>query len=103
LFVIDNLRYDQWKTFESEVSNYYKLEKKSLFLYSSYGDPICSKRDFLWFDTTKWKTVSAYWKNDPEEGGKTYMKLSFISATKTLGLNIKEDYFKITNLTAGKK
>jgi hypothetical protein len=28
--VIDNLRYDQWKTFESEVSNYYKLEKKSL-------------------------------------------------------------------------
>jgi hypothetical protein len=27
---IDNLRYDQWKTFESEVSNYYKLEKKSL-------------------------------------------------------------------------
>jgi hypothetical protein len=39
---------------------------------------------------------------NPEEGGKTYMKLSFFSATKTLGLNIKEDYFKITNLTAGK-
>jgi hypothetical protein len=57
--VIDNLRYDQWKTFESEVSNYYKLEK-SPFFYSSYGDPICSKRDFLWFDTTgNGKAVSA--------------------------------------------
>jgi hypothetical protein len=29
------------------------------------------------------KQFPQYWKNDPEEGGKTYMKLSFISATKT--------------------
>jgi ribosomal protein RSM22 (predicted rRNA methylase) len=49
------------------------------------------------------KQFPQYWKNDPEEGGKTYMK-SFLSAQlKRLGLNIKEDYFKITNLTAGKK
>jgi hypothetical protein len=34
--------------------------KKVPFLYSSYGDPICSKRDFLWFDTTgNGKAVSA--------------------------------------------
>jgi hypothetical protein len=26
--------------------------KRSPYFYSSYGDPICSKRDFLWFDTT---------------------------------------------------
>jgi hypothetical protein len=36
------------------------------------------------FDTTgNGKQFPQYWKNDPEEGGKTYMKLSFISATKT--------------------
>jgi hypothetical protein len=32
---------------------------------------------------TPQKQFPQYWKNDPEEGGKTYMKLSFISATKT--------------------
>jgi hypothetical protein len=81
---IDNLRYDQWKTFESEVSNYYKLEKSPLFLYSSYGDPICSKRDFLWFDTTgNGKAVSAILEKRSRRAEKTYMKLSFISATKT--------------------
>jgi hypothetical protein len=26
--VIDNLRYDQWKVFESVVNDYYKLEKE---------------------------------------------------------------------------
>jgi hypothetical protein len=57
-------------------------KRSPLFLYSSYGDPICSKRDFLWFDTRNGKQFPQYWKNDPE-GGKTYMKLSFISATKT--------------------
>jgi hypothetical protein len=46
-------------------------KRSPLFLYSSYGDPICSKRDFLWFDTTgNGKAVSAILENDPEEGGK---------------------------------
>jgi hypothetical protein len=40
-------------------------------------------------------------ENDPEEGGKTYMK-GVSAQLKRLGLNIKEDYFKITNLAAGK-
>jgi hypothetical protein len=35
-------------------------------------------------------------ENDPEE------KQVLSAQLKTLGLNIKEDYFKITNLAAGK-
>jgi hypothetical protein len=45
-------------------------KRSPLFLYSSYGDPICSKRDFLWFDTTgNGKAVSAILE-DPEEAEK---------------------------------
>jgi hypothetical protein len=40
---------------------------------------------------------SQYWKNDPEEGGKK-LKQSFDRSIKTIGINLKEDYFKITSL-----
>jgi hypothetical protein len=79
--VVDNLRYDQWKTFESEVSNYYKLEKKSLFILPTATQ---YARNAIFSGLTPLEMEKPqYWKNDPEEGGKTYMKLSFISATKT--------------------
>jgi hypothetical protein len=39
--VIDNLRYDQWKVFESVVNDYYKLEKNCLLLYPAHGDAVC--------------------------------------------------------------
>ena len=39
-----------------------------------------------------------------EEGGKNLYEAEFLTAhLKRLGLNIKQDYFKITNLAAGKK
>jgi hypothetical protein len=65
------------ESFESEVANYYKLEKKFLTT-PFYSHTICLKRDFLRFDTA-WngKQFPQYWKNDPEEGGKTCMKQSF--------------------------
>jgi hypothetical protein len=95
--VIDNLRYDQWKTF-LKVSNYYKLEKKSLTLFF-LRRPNMPKRYFLWFDTTgNGKTVSQYWKMIPKKVVKLYEAEFFISATKTIGLNIKEDYFKISRI-----
>jgi hypothetical protein len=48
------------------------------------------------------KQFPQYWKNDPEEGGKPIWSWVLSAQLKRLGLNIKEDYFKITNLTAGK-
>jgi hypothetical protein len=76
-------------------------KRSPLFLYSSY-DPICSKRDFLWFDTTgNGKAVSAILEKRSRRRKKLY-EAEFSAQLKRLGLNIKEDYFKITNLTAGK-
>lgn len=104
--VIDNLRYDQWKTFESVVANYYKLEKEVPY-YAILPTATQYARNAIFSGLTPLemeKQFPQYWKNDPEEGGKNLYEAEFLSAQlKRLGLNIKEDYFKITNLAGGKK
>ncbi len=104
--VIDNLRYDQWKTFETVVSNYYKLEKEVPY-YSILPTATQYARNAIFSGLTPLemeKQFPQYWKNDPEEGGKNLYEAEFLSAQiKRLGLNIKEDYFKITSLAGGKK
>ena len=104
--VIDNLRYDQWKTFESVVSNYYKLEKEVPY-YAILPTATQYARNAIFSGLTPLemeKQFPQYWKNDPEEGGKNLYEAEFLSAQlKRLGLNIKQDYFKITNLAGGTK
>jgi CheY-like chemotaxis protein len=104
--VIDNLRYDQWKAFESVVSNYYKLEKEVPY-YAILPTATQYARNAIFSGLTPLemeKQFPQYWKNDPEEGGKNLYEAEFLSAQlKRLGLHIKEDYFKITNLAGGKK
>jgi CheY-like chemotaxis protein len=104
--VIDNLRYDQWKTFESVVSNYYKLEKEVPY-YAILPTATQYARNAIFSGLTPLemeKQFPQYWKNDPEEGGKNLFEPEFLTAQlKRLGLNIKQDYFKITNLAGGKK
>jgi len=104
--VIDNLRYDQWKVFESEVANYYKLEKEVPY-YSILPTATQYARNAIFsglMPLEMEKQFPQYWKNDPEEGGKNLYEAEFLTAQlKRLGLKIKEDYFKITNLASGKK
>jgi len=104
--VIDNLRYDQWKVFENVVGNHYKLEKEVPY-YAILPTATQYARNAIFSGLTPLemeKQFPQYWKNDPEEGGKNLYEAEFLSAQlKRLGLNIKEDYFKITNLSGGKK
>ena len=104
--VIDNLRYDQWKVFESVVGNHYKLEKEVPY-YAILPTATQYARNAIFsglMPIDMEKQFPQYWKNDPEEGGKNLFEAEFLTAQlKRLGLNIKEDYFKITNLAGGKK
>jgi len=104
--VIDNLRYDQWKSFESVVSNHYKIEKEIPY-YSILPTATQYARNAIFSGLTPLemeKQFPQYWKNDVEEGGKNLYEAEFLAAhLKKLGLNIKQDYFKITNLASGKK
>lgn len=104
--VIDNLRYDQWKAMESVVANHYKLEKEIPY-YASLPTATQYARNSIFSGLTPLemeKQFPQYWKNDIDEGGKNMHEAEFLTAhLKRLGLNIKQDYFKITNLAGGKK
>eukprot|EP00731_Ephydatia_muelleri_P033021 g33021.t1 len=104
--VIDNLRYDQWKVFESVIGNHYKLEKEVPY-YAILPTATQYARNAIFSGLTPLemeKQFPQYWKNDPDEGGKNMFEAEFLTAQlKRLGLNIKQDYFKITNLAGGKK
>ena len=104
--VIDNLRYDQWKVFESVVNNHYKLEKEVPY-YAILPTATQYARNAIFSGLTPLemeKKYPQYWKNDVEEGGKNLYEAEFLTAQlKILGLQIKQDYFKIINFTAGKK
>ena len=104
--VIDNLRYDQWKAMESTINNYYKLDKEIPY-YASLPTATQYARNSIFSGLTPLemeKQFPQYWKNDVDEGGKNLFEAEFLTAhLKRLGLNIKQDYFKITNLAGGKK
>ena len=104
--VIDNLRYDQWKVMESTINNHYKLEKEVPY-YAILPTATQYARNAIFsglLPLEMEKQFPQYWKNDVDDGGKNLYEGEFLSAhLKRLGLNIKEDYFKITNLASGKK
>jgi CheY-like chemotaxis protein len=104
--VIDNLRYDQWLAFESVVNMHYKVEKEVPY-YAILPTATQYARNAIFSGLTPLemeKQFPQYWKNDVEEGGKNLYEAEFLTAhLKRLGLNIKQDYYKITNFAAGKK
>jgi CheY-like chemotaxis protein len=104
--VVDNLRYDQWKVIQKSITNHFKIEKE-LAYYSILPTATQYARNAIFAGLLPIeieKKFPEYWKNDPEEGGKNLFEAELLTAQlKRLGLNIKQDYFKITNLNAGKK
>ena len=104
--VIDNLRLDQWKIFESIVLNHYKPEKEVNY-YSILPTATQYARNAIFsglMPLEMEKKFPQYWKNDTEDGGKNLHEADFLNEQlKRLGLNIKSEYFKITNLRDGKK
>jgi CheY-like chemotaxis protein len=104
--VIDNLRLDQWKIFESIVFNHYKVEKEANY-YSILPTATQYARNAIFsglLPLEMEKKFPQYWKNDTEDGGKNLHEADFLNEQlKRLGLNIKSEYYKITNLRDGKK
>lgn len=104
--VIDNLRYDQWKAMEKTINNHYKLEKEIPY-YASLPTATQYARNSIFSGLTPLemeKQFPQYWKNDVDDGGKNLYEAEFLTAhLKRLGITIKQDYFKITNLAGGKK
>nr|WP_297309426.1 bifunctional response regulator/alkaline phosphatase family protein [uncultured Flavobacterium sp.] len=106
LIVIDNLRYDQWKAFEGTVNNHYKIDKEeSYFSILPTATQYARNAIFSGLSPVEMeKQFPQYWKNDTDDGGKNLYEAEFLTEQlKRLRLNIKHEYFKITNLKDGRK
>ncbi|MEW7291931.1 T9SS response regulator signal transducer PorX [Aquimarina sp. 2304DJ70-9] len=105
LVVIDNLRYDQWKSFEPIVNNYYKKEQESSY-YSILPTATQYARNAIFsglMPSEMKKRHPDLWLDDTDEGGKNMHENDFLTAQlQRLGLNIKHEYYKITNERSGK-
>ncbi len=106
LIVVDNLRWDQWKSFEGVISNHYKKEKEEAY-YSILPTATQYARNAIFsglMPSEMEKMHPRYWKNDTDEGGKNLHEADFLNEQiRRLGLSIKWEYHKITNLKAGKQ
>ncbi|MFD2585678.1 PglZ domain-containing protein [Croceitalea marina] len=106
LVVVDNLRYDQWLAFEETLSTFYK-KKKEVPYFSILPTATQYARNAIFSGLTPLdmeKQHPNWWKNDTDEGGKNLYEKEFLGAQlKRLGLDLKWEYHKISNLKQGKQ
>ncbi len=104
--VIDNLRYDQYKVLEPIINNYYKKEEDHDY-FSILPTATQYARNAIFsglMPSEMEKKHPDFWKNDTDEGGMNLYENEFLTAQiKRLGLDIKHQYYKITNLKNGKE
>ncbi len=103
--VIDNLRYDQWKSIEPYISKFYKKETEI---------PYCSilptatqyARNAIFsglMPLDMEKQHPNLWLNDTDEGGKNMNENEFLeSQLKRLRSDFSHEYYKITNERNGR-
>jgi CheY-like chemotaxis protein len=106
LLLIDNLRFDQWRSLRPMLRDYYRVEKEEIF-YSILPTATQYARNSIFsglMPSEIEKKFPKMWLNDDEEGGKNMFEKEFLEAQlKRLGYNEKFSYNKITNIDAGKK
>lgn len=106
LVVIDNLRFDQWRTIQPMVQNLFRIEKERVY-YSILPTATAYARNAIFSGMLPVDMAKVYpelWKNEEEEGGKNLKEVDFLEKQlQYLNLDVKFSYNKILNLTEGKK
>ncbi len=106
LFVIDNLRYDQWKTIEPMIGEYFRLETDELY-YSILPTTTQYARNALFAGMLPLeirKRYPHYWKDEQEEGTKNQFEAELLGEQlKRYGKKTRFSYNKILRQEEGKK
>tara|TARA_B100000809_G_scaffold125699_1_gene123962 strand:+ start:2379 stop:3932 length:1554 start_codon:yes stop_codon:yes gene_type:complete len=104
--VIDNLRYDQWKTLRSILVQDYWIEEEDAF-YSILPTTTQYSRNAIFAGMMPSEIERRYpdkWVNDEDEGGRNLSEKFYIGEQlKRNGLDIKFSYNKVLNESYGNK
>jgi len=103
--VIDNLRYDQWKTLQPMFTDHFRIQEDTCY-YAILPTATNYARNAIFAGLLPSEIEKRFpneWVNDEEEGGKNLHEELFLKDYLTrLRKDIKFSYNKITNLDAGK-
>ncbi len=106
LMVIDNLRFDQWKTIQPLINDYFRVENEEIF-YSILPTATHYARNALFSGLMPSEIAKKYpklWLNENDEGGKNQHEYELlIEYLKRYGKNIKHSFHKILNVDFGRK
>jgi len=104
--LIDNLRYDQWKTISSELAGLYRIIEEEIY-FSILPTATQFSRNSIFAGLMPGKIAEImpeFWLNDDEEEGKNNFEESlFSNQLKRKGLKCKWSYNKISSSLEGKK
>lgn len=106
VLLLDNLRYDQWKTIEPFVNEQFKTEQESYY-FSILPTATQYSRNAIFAGMMPADIETAFpdkWKNDTDEGGKNLFEDFFLEKQieRVFRKGIKWDYTKVTNVNHGK-
>ena len=105
--LIDNLRYDQWKSIQPIFAESFRIHEEETF-YSILPTATQYSRNAIFagmLPVDIEKNFPAQWKNDDEEGGKNLFEEEFLRSQlkRAKKENIKFSYTKIVNHHDGQK
>ncbi len=105
-FLIDNLRYDQWKVINEAITDYYRLEEEDAY-YSILPTATQYARNAIFSGLTPLEMEKRFpdlWQNDDDEGGKNLYEDKFLAdqISRIYRRDLKHSYHKIITLSQGR-
>ncbi|MFO8129513.1 MAG: bifunctional response regulator/alkaline phosphatase family protein [Bacteroidales bacterium] len=106
VFVIDNLRFDQWKAIQPLIEEFYRTGKEEMY-YSILPTTTQYARNSIFSGLMPHEIERRhpeYWTHENEEGPKNQYEGELLGKQlKRFGRDLKYSYSKILNLDAGKR
>ncbi len=106
LFVLDNLRLDQWKTIQPLINEYYRTEEEEIF-YSILPTATQYARNALFaglMPSEIERKYPQYWLHENDEGSKNQFEHPLLEEyLKRYGKQLKTSFSKVLNFEFGKR
>lgn len=105
--LMDNLRYDQWKVIEPEITKFFRIEEEDLF-FSILPTTTQYSRNAIFAGMMPGdiaKHLPSLWSHDHEDGGKNLHEAELLGKqiSRRIRKPLKWEFIKVTNVQSGKQ